>query len=77
MAGQRLSQRMKGMAPDGPYQGVPPHLQHGLVHWWESIADAGSGGWFSQERKLRELAALLREGVNPNWNAADLGWARE
>jgi hypothetical protein len=75
MAGQRLSQRTKGAEPDGPFEGVPPHLQHALVHWFEGIADSGSGGWFAHERKLRELASFLREGVNPNWNAADLGRA--
>jgi hypothetical protein len=64
---------MKGVAPDGPFEGVPPHLQQGLAHWWESVAQAGSGGYFGHERELRELASHLREGVNPNWNAADLG----
>jgi hypothetical protein len=66
---------MKGLAPDGPFEGVPAHLQQGLVHWWENIAESGSGGYFSQEGQLHELAALLREGVNPNWNAAELGRA--
>ncbi len=64
---------MKGADPDGPFEGVPSHLQHGLVHWFNSVAESGSGGYFSNERQLREVAAFLREGVDPNWNAADLG----
>jgi hypothetical protein len=73
MARQRLSQRTKGAEPDGPFDGVPPHLQHALVHWFESVADAGSGGSFAHEVQLRQLAALLRVGVNPGANAATLG----
>jgi hypothetical protein len=64
---------MAGADPDGPFEGVPEHLRHGLAHWWESLADSGSGGYFGHEMELRQLAALLREGVNANWSAADLG----
>lgn len=73
MAIQRLSARMSGAGPDGPFEGVPPHLQSGLVHWFESIADSGSGGWFSHKRELHQLLALLREAVDPTWDAADIG----
>ncbi|MGJ5667899.1 hypothetical protein QLG13_08520 [Rhodococcus aetherivorans] len=33
MAWQRLSQRMSGAKPDGPYEGVPLHLQGALAEW--------------------------------------------
>jgi hypothetical protein len=66
---------MNGAEPDGPFEGVPSHLQHGLVHWWTSVADAGPGGWFSNEAKLRELAAFLRVRPNQTLDAADLGRA--
>lgn len=75
MSPQRLSQRAKGAAPDGPFEGVPPHLQEGLVHWWVGIADAGTAGYFGQERRLRELAALLRLAVNSSLDAEDLAEA--
>ena len=73
MGRQRLSDRMNGVEPDGPFEGVPPHLQHALVHWWTGVAEARSGGYFGNERPLRELASFLRAEVNPNWHAADLG----
>lgn len=66
---------MAGAQPDGPFEGVPAHLEHVLVHWFEEVADSGSGGWYAHERQLRELASFLREGVNPNWDAGDLGRA--
>jgi hypothetical protein len=75
MAGQRLSQRLKGAEPDGPYKGVPEHLKHGLVHWWGTVAESGSGGYYGHERQLRELAALLRSQCDPRWTAGDLGRA--
>lgn len=62
---------MAGSVPDGPYEGVPPHLQAGLVHWWQEIAEAGQGGYFANERPLRALVAHLRAEINPAWNAAD------
>jgi len=44
--------------PDGPFEGVPPHLEHSLVHrfWFERVADSEIGGWYYRERQLRELA---------------------
>lgn len=73
MARQRLSQRSAGAAPDGPYEGVPEHLGPGLAHWWREIAEAGSGGYFGNERPLRALVAHLRLNINPAWNAAQTG----
>jgi hypothetical protein len=66
---------MAGAQPDGPFEGVPAHLQEGLVYWWAQVAESGSGGYFGHEQELRELAAFLREGVHPSWNAADVGEA--
>jgi len=37
MAGQRLSQRTAKAEPDGPYEGVPEHLRHGIVRWFERV----------------------------------------
>jgi hypothetical protein len=69
---QRLSQRIAGAEPDGPFEGVPAHLHHGLVHWWDGVVDTGPGGVFTNEGRIRELAAFLRIGVNQNLNAAEL-----
>ena len=75
MARQRLSERTKGAQPDGPFEGVPAHLQHGLIHWFTDIAESGTGGYFGHERQLREIAAFLRARVNPGANAARLAEA--
>jgi hypothetical protein len=42
-------------------------LVHGLVHWFEGIADRGENRGGLDERKLRELAVFLRTKVHPNW----------
>ncbi|MBY3988003.1 hypothetical protein HQO84_18580 [Rhodococcus fascians] len=37
MAWQRLSQRANGQGPDGPHEGVPDHLVHGVVDWFNTV----------------------------------------
>jgi len=66
---------MAGAQPDGPFEGVPVHLQHGLLHWFDKIIDAGQGGYFGNERRIRELAIFMRFEVNPGWNAHALAQA--
>lgn len=75
MARRRLSDRQSGAQPDGPYEGVPSHLRHGLIHWFEDVADSGQGGWFSHEDELRQVASLLRVDVHVSVDASDLARA--
>ena len=72
MAGQRLSQRMGKAQPDGPYEGVPEHLRHGIVHWFEGVCGYRNSQGGMNEEKLRELAVFLRAQVSPGWRASDL-----
>lgn len=72
MAGRRLSQRTGKVAPDGPYEGVPPHLTHALVHWFDGLINSGPGGYFSNERSIREIASFLRLPLKPNVDAHDI-----
>ncbi|WP_143695321.1 hypothetical protein [Williamsia sp. 1135] len=71
MTGQRLSQRTGKAAPDGPFEGVPEHLIHGLRYWFEGLSGYRSGHGMD-ERRLRELAVFLRSRVEPNWSAQGL-----
>lgn len=64
---------MNRAAPDGPFDGVPGHLQHGLIHWWRSVAEHSQSGFYAFEVTLRELAAFLRVNVDPEWDADELG----
>src|ERR1700735_3091502 len=67
MAGQRLSQRLGKVEPDGPYEGVPEHLVHGIVYWFDGVVGRLSGR--IDERRIRELAVFLRTKVHPGWGA--------
>ena len=75
VARQRLSQRIAGAQADGPFEGVPAHLQHGLAHWWDGVVDSGPGGVYTHEASIRALAAFLRFQVNPSWDAHNLAQA--
>ena len=72
MAGQRLSQRTGKAEPDGPYEGVPEHLRHGIVHWFEGVCGHRNSQGRINEAKLRELAVFLRAQVHSGWRPVDL-----
>lgn len=79
MAWQRLSQRASGAEPDGPYEGVPPHLHASVVHWFQGIAGYRSSQGMNGET-LRTLATALRVVAEINLQPFDLmdgliGWA--
>ncbi|MEU2125364.1 hypothetical protein [Nocardia niwae] len=42
MTWQPLSQRVRGAKPDGPYEGVPAHLQGPLIDWIDALAQLGA-----------------------------------
>jgi hypothetical protein len=71
MAAQRLSQRIGKVEPDGPYEGVPEHLGHGVVHWFEGVCGYRRQGGVDETR-LRQLGIFLRTTVNPGWGRNDL-----
>src|SRR5258705_13695654 len=72
MAGQRLSQRMGKAQPDGPFEGVPEHLRHGIVHWFEGVCGHRNSQGGMNETGLRELAVFLRAQVNEGGRPVDL-----
>lgn len=69
MAGRRLSQRMGGVGPDGPYEGVPGHMRHALTHWFDGQIRGGPQGYRGHEVTIRDLASFMRMDVEPGWNA--------
>lgn len=70
MAAQRLSQRRGKAQPDGPYDGVPVHMRHGLIHWFDAdMLNIYAGGRSGNERIIRELASFMRMDVEPGWRA--------
>lgn len=71
VVGQRLSQRIGKAEPDGPYEGIPGHMMHGLRYWFEGIAGYRSTQGMNEGR-LRELAVFLHTRVEPNWSARGL-----
>lgn len=59
MAWQPLSQRARNAELDGPYEGIPEHLGHALVNWY-NFAIGRSGGRTFHESAARELAIRFR-----------------
>jgi len=74
MAWQRLSQRIAGAEPDGPYEGMPVHLHASVVHWFQGLAgyhrSPRMGGMDGQ--RLRTLATALRVDAEINIQPEDL-----
>lgn len=68
MVGQRLSQRRGLGTPDGPFEGVPQHLAHGLLNWFENTFRPYQNRAIN-EQKLLELAGFMRAPVEPGWRA--------
>ncbi|TWH10771.1 hypothetical protein L618_000400002520 [Rhodococcus rhodochrous J45] len=63
MKWQPLSQRMRGLEPDGPYEGVPQHLVSGLVSWLDETL---RGGAISMRGDvIRSVAINLRVPLPP------------
>ena len=60
---QRLSQRTRGLPPDGPFEGVPAHLQALLVAWYSNASHDDWGAW--DDALQYELAALSRVAMPP------------
>lgn len=59
MAWQKLSQRVAGQKPDGPYEGIPDHLYHGVIDWFNRVVGYTTGGRLNHEL-LRLLATRLQ-----------------
>jgi hypothetical protein len=67
MTRQRLSHRLKGLVPDGPFEGIPDHLRYPVHHWFATaIGDEGDGPWRSGA--MRELAIRFRTNVPPDYD---------
>lgn len=65
---QPLSQRSKGLQPDGPYEGVPSHLDGPLVSWFRASAWNQATGW--NKAFLRTLCVRLRFFAHADWDGA-------
>ncbi len=50
-------------------------MHHALAHWLNEIIESGAGGYFGNERLIRELASFMRVDVDPAWNVAALARA--
>src|SRR6202158_2404038 len=70
MVRQRLSHRMGGVPPDGPFEGVPDHLRHVVVLWLRTAIGDTNGPWRSGA--MRELAVRFRVNVPAHWETPEL-----
>lgn len=59
MAWQKLSQREAGQKPDGPYEGIPDHLFHGVIDWFNRVVGYSHGSRLDYEL-LQRLATRLQ-----------------
>lgn len=63
---RRLSERTGSREPDGPYEGIPPHLRHPLSEWLRT-----SFGWSDPngmyDSLMSSLAAHLRIAVTSTY----------
>ncbi len=71
MTWQRLSQRSVGNELDGPYEGVPEHLLHSIVYWFQGIAGYRDSNGMADSR-LREVSVRLRVGLPVGWRANEI-----
>jgi hypothetical protein len=67
MSQQPLSQRLSGAKPDGPYEGVPDHIEGGVELWFEHICGYRSNRGYA-EGNMQRLAAHIRSSIGSRYS---------
>ena len=57
----RLSQRLAGAKPDGPHEGMPEHIFHGVEHWFGNVCGYRGGGMDAV--RIHQVAAQMGVAV--------------